>query len=101
MTKTTKYILAGALLLGGIGYFFYDRLQKQNEARLEALRRKYQNQNPPSGSNDWKDWIKLIISIYGEVNELWDEGGIFYGTNVPRPGTDKLDEILGKIKSGI
>ena len=102
MTKTTKYMLFGLLAAAGIGYWFYDRARKENEARLEELKRKYANQDPPSGTNDWKDWIKLIISIYGETQDLWEPpNGIFYGTNVPRIGTDKLNEILGKIKSGL
>ncbi len=96
MNKTTKYIIAGALLLGGVAYFFYQN-KKQHDAELEALRRKYNNQTPPDGSPDWIQWIRLIVTIYGEVNELWEPGGIFYNTNVPRPGTEKLDEILGRL----
>jgi hypothetical protein len=101
MRKNTKYILAGSIALLGIGYWFYQYNKAQNEARLAEIKRKYQNQSPPHNSDDWKSWIQLIIAIYGEANELWEEGGIFYGTNVPRPGSDKLDEILGKIKRGL
>jgi LPXTG-motif cell wall-anchored protein len=97
MNKTTKYILAGALLLGGVAYFFYQN-KKRHDAELEALRRKYNNQAPPSGTPDWMQWVRLIIAVYGQVNSLWEPGGLFYGKNVPRPGSDALDEILGRIR---
>lgn len=37
-----------------------------------------QHQSPAQIPN-WVQWAQLIISLYGNVAELWEPGGPFYG----------------------
>jgi hypothetical protein len=104
MDKKLMYIIGGGMILfGGIFWFLENqkqqqRQQKEEYARLLAAFKKANGSQPPvKNTPEWFDWIHYAIGAYGVVNELWEPGGIFNGTNVPRPGSDELDEILNKI----
>lgn len=91
MNNTIKYIIIVALAAGG--YLFYTKQQEaaaKKRAELEELERRYSNQNPPSGSNDWYRWISVIISIFGTVSSLWEIGGPFYNSGIPDPRKDPV-----------
>ena len=37
----------------------------------------YQNSSS-SNAQAWQQWVNTILSIYGNVSELWEPGGLFY-----------------------
>jgi predicted negative regulator of RcsB-dependent stress response len=100
MQKNTKYIIAGGLVLiaGIFGLVSYQRKQQRDEYAL--LLKKIQQKNstnnyvPQQNTPDWYQWIQYAIGAYGQVSSLWEPGGLFYGNNVPEPGSGDLQDIL-------
>lgn len=97
MNRNTKILIVLGLAAGA--WYFIDRQKKQQELELELekLQARYKNQ-PPANSNDWYNWISLILKLAGQTAALWEPGGPFYKSNVPNPDSKEWLEILGRIQ---
>lgn len=75
-----KDLVAGLLIGGGVLYFATTWIQNQGRNNIPPIS---QAPKPPprSKADEWQSWVALIFSIYGNVKELWEPGGPFYGMN--------------------
>jgi hypothetical protein len=63
-------------IVAGIGLFGYTLFRSRTQPYFPP---------PPKTSrpDEIKNWIDLIISIYGKGKELWEPGGPFHPDSVP------------------
>jgi hypothetical protein len=91
----TKLNLATILILAGIGFIGYKLVQQEKLPPNPGNQNAVPPPPPPSQANELRQWVELVVSIFGNVKELWEPGGLFYNNRdeveqyiTPPPGVD-------------
>jgi hypothetical protein len=85
--NNTFTMVAIIALVGSVGWVGYTIYQRRKALTILKNKKIQYGNNWPLTEKDLLELYGLAQNAYDKTLNAWNEGGIFFGTNVPKPGT--------------